>query len=101
MKISNYMNNTNSIMEKNTDKVQKGNSQTNEKHTVGQSVKLSISNEGLEYYRNRIQQSGHGVNLLDEKVPFPKGFDAIWMSQFQTTPNKQATRIIFFMINVF
>ena len=29
MKISNYMNNTNSIMEKNTDKVQKGNSQTN------------------------------------------------------------------------
>ena len=43
---SNY---TNSIMEKNTDKVQKGNSQTNEKHTVGQSVKLSISNEGLEY----------------------------------------------------
>ena len=23
-----------------------------------QSVKLSISNEGLEYYRNRIQQSG-------------------------------------------
>ena len=42
MKIFNYMNNTNSIMEKNTDKVQKGNSQTNEKHTVGQSVKLSI-----------------------------------------------------------
>jgi hypothetical protein len=25
---------------------------------------------------------GHGANLLDEKVPFPKGFDAIWMSQF-------------------
>ena len=25
---------------------------------------------------------GHGVNLLDENVPFPKGFDAIWMSQF-------------------
>ena len=57
MKISNYMNNTNSIMEKNTDKVQKGNSQTNEKHTVGQSVRLSISNEGLEYYRNRIPVS--------------------------------------------
>ena len=65
MKISNYMNNTNSIMEKNTDKVQKGNSQTNEKHTVGQSVKLSISNEGLEYYRNRIQQSGQ--EKYDEK----------------------------------
>ena len=25
---------------------------------------------------------GHGVNLLSEKVPLPKGFDAIWMSQF-------------------
>lgn len=25
---------------------------------------------------------GHGVNLLDKHVPFPKGFDAIWMSQF-------------------
>ena len=57
MKISNYMNNTNSIMEKNTDKVQKGNSQTNEKHTTEQSVKLSISNEGMEYYRNCIQQN--------------------------------------------
>ena len=25
---------------------------------------------------------GHGANLLDTNVPFPKGFDAIWMSQF-------------------
>lgn len=25
---------------------------------------------------------GYGVNLLDKEVPFPKGFDAIWMSQF-------------------
>ena len=32
MKISNYMNNTNSIMEKNTDKVQKGNSQDKRKN---------------------------------------------------------------------
>lgn len=29
---------------------------------------------------NRIH--GHGVNLLDPDVPFPTGFDAIWMSQF-------------------
>ena len=72
MKISNYMNNTNSIMEKNTDKVQKGNSQTNEKHTVGQSVKLSISNEGLEYYRNRIQQSGQEKPRITNSV-HPKG----------------------------
>lgn len=25
---------------------------------------------------------GHGCNLLDKAVPFPKEFDAIWMSQF-------------------
>ena len=25
---------------------------------------------------------GHGCNLLDKSVPFPEGFDAIWMSQF-------------------
>ena len=37
---------------------EKATEKTSEKHTVGQSVKLSISNEGLEYYRNRIQQSG-------------------------------------------
>lgn len=29
---------------------------------------------------NRIH--GHGCNLLDKNVPFPKGFEAIWMSQF-------------------
>jgi hypothetical protein len=26
--------------------------------------------------------AGYGANLLDKDVPFPKGFDAIWMSQF-------------------
>ena len=26
--------------------------------------------------------AGHGVNLLDKEIPFPKGFDVIWMSQF-------------------
>lgn len=31
-------------------------------------------------HANRIH--GHGVNLLDCSVPFPTGFDAIWMSQF-------------------
>ena len=25
---------------------------------------------------------GHGCNLLDKTVPFPAGFDAIWLSQF-------------------
>ena len=57
MKISSYMNNTNLIVEKNNVKVQKENKQTNEKHTTEQSVKLSISNEGMEYYRNCIQQN--------------------------------------------
>ena len=57
MKISNYMNNTNLIVEKNNVKVQKENKQTNEKHTTEQSVTLSISNEGMEYYRNCIQQN--------------------------------------------
>ena len=57
MKISNYMNNTNLIVEKNNVKVQKENKQTNEKHTTEQSVKLSISNGGMEYYRNCIQQN--------------------------------------------
>ena len=56
MKISSYMNNMNPIIEKNDAKVQKENKQANEKHTMEQFVKLSISNEGLEYYRNRIQQ---------------------------------------------
>jgi len=51
------MNNTNLIVEKNNVKVQKENKQTNEKHTTEQAVKLSISNEGMEYYRNCIQQN--------------------------------------------
>ena len=25
---------------------------------------------------------GHGANLLDRTVPFPSGFDTVWMSQF-------------------
>ena len=57
MKISNYMNNTNLIVEKNNVKVQKENKQTNEKHTTEQSVKLSISNEGMEYYLSLIHIS--------------------------------------------
>ena len=46
MKISSYMNNMNPIIEKNDAKVQKENKQANEKHTMEQSVKLSISNDG-------------------------------------------------------
>lgn len=58
MKISNNVNNTTLIITKNDSKVQEENRQTNEKRTAEQSVKLSISNEGREYYRNSIQQNG-------------------------------------------
>ena len=58
MKISNNVNNTSLIITKNASKVQEENKQTNEKCTAEQSVKLSISNEGREYYRNSIQQNG-------------------------------------------
>ncbi|PLW96967.1 MAG: SAM-dependent methyltransferase [Marinilabiliales bacterium] len=37
----------------------------------------NIKKNGLE---DRI--STYGLNLLDNSVPFPKGYDAIWMSQF-------------------
>ena len=38
---------------------------------------------------------GHGANLLDEKTPFPKGFDAIWMSQFlDCFSEKEVTSIV-------
>ncbi len=37
----------------------------------------NIRQQGLE---DRI--STHALNLLDNSVPFPKGYDAIWMSQF-------------------
>ena len=46
----------NPIIEKNDAKVQKENKQANEKHTMEQSVKLSISNDGMEHYRKHIQQ---------------------------------------------
>ncbi len=40
-------------------------------------ARQNIKNAGKE---NRI--STIDVNLLDNSIPFPKGFDAIWMSQF-------------------
>ena len=43
MKISNYMNNTNLIVEKNNVKVQKENKQTNEKHTRSSSSDIKFS----------------------------------------------------------
>lgn len=43
----------------------------------------------LNVAKEKIKQAGlenriffHPVNILDEKAAFPKGFDAIWMSQF-------------------
>ena len=77
MKISNNVNNTTLIITKNDSKVQEENKQTNEKRTAEQSVKLSISNEGREYYRNSIQQNGQETyddvlqrreQLINEKI---------------------------------
>ena len=77
MKISNNVNNTTLIITKNASKVQEENKQTNEKRTAEQSVKLSISNEGREYYRNSIQQNGQETyddvlqrreQLINEKI---------------------------------
>jgi SAM-dependent methyltransferase len=43
----------------------------------------------LQVAREKVHQAGlderihfYPANLLDEKLPFPKGFDAVWMSQF-------------------
>ena len=38
---------------------------------------------------------GHGANLLDRTVPFPSGFDAVWMSQFlDCFSEEEATSIL-------
>lgn len=37
-------------------------------------------NISAENFENRI--STHSLNLLDNSIPFPKGYNAIWMSQF-------------------
>jgi len=38
---------------------------------------------------------GHGCDLLDETVPFPTGFDAIWLSQFlDCFSEKEVTSIL-------
>ncbi len=42
-----------------------------------QDAKKNILNVGLD---NRI--STHSLNLLDNSIPFPTGYDIIWMSQF-------------------
>ena len=57
MKISSDMNNMNPIIEKNDAKVQKENKQANEKHTMEQSVKLSISNDGIDRKSTRLNSS--------------------------------------------
>jgi len=43
-------------------------------------VKDANKNIEEEELENRI--STHALNLLDNSIPFPKGHDAIWMSQF-------------------
>ncbi|MCL2726975.1 MAG: class I SAM-dependent methyltransferase [Bacteroidales bacterium] len=43
---------------------------------------LALMREQIKDHPDARRIHGHGVNLLDREVPFPKPFDAIWMSQF-------------------
>lgn len=43
---------------------------------------LELMREQTKNLKGAARIHGHGVNLLDPNVPFPTGFDAIWMSQF-------------------
>ena len=43
---------------------------------------LNMAKARIEELRLSDRVSFHPVNILDEQQPFPKGFDAIWMSQF-------------------
>jgi ubiquinone/menaquinone biosynthesis C-methylase UbiE len=59
------------------------------KYNKDVSITIMDLPQQLEMAREKIQQLGlservsfYPVNILDEQQPFPKGFDAIWMSQF-------------------
>lgn len=84
------MNNANLIVEKNATKAKKEDSQTNEKHTMEQSAKLSISNEAMECYRNRIQQNGQEtydeVLQRRELLKVEKSKILIMVMRFQRKP---------------
>lgn len=43
---------------------------------------LEMMRQNTEQIPGHERIHGHEVNLLDKDVPFPEGFDAIWMSQF-------------------
>lgn len=43
---------------------------------------LGLMHEHTKNEKGADRIHGHGVNLLDKTVPFPKGFEVIWMSQF-------------------
>jgi len=43
---------------------------------------LAMMKEQIAGKKGSDRISGYAADLLDEKAPFPKGFDAIWMSQF-------------------
>ncbi|MCF8374238.1 MAG: methyltransferase [Bacteroidales bacterium] len=43
---------------------------------------LEKANKNIEEHGFQDRINGHALNLLDHSIPFPKGFDTIWMSQF-------------------
>jgi hypothetical protein len=58
-----------------------------------QQLQLMREHTGAHKSSDRIL--GHPANLLDPDVPFPKGFDAIWMSQFlDCFSEEEATSIL-------
>lgn len=79
MKISSSVNVTSSLITQNDAKNQRENVQTDVKHVMDQSVKLSISNEGQESYRKSINKDAQATSdtifqqrekLKNEKISF-------------------------------
>lgn len=100
MKISNYINNTNSIMESNTAKTHRTSSSASEKTTAEQAVKLSISDEARESYRSLLQQNRQESydDMLKQRellksgkiVDIDYGYEISKISKKVTDMNKEA-----------
>jgi hypothetical protein len=56
---------------------------------------LELMNKQTAGEKGADRISGWGVNLLDKEIPFPKGFDVLWMSQFlDCFSEEEATSIL-------
>ncbi len=43
-------------------------------------LRVAFHNAAKAGHQDRVK--GHAIDLLDKDIPFPKGFDIVWMSQF-------------------